>query len=133
MSAVRSTGTRVGQEAFDALPASVKLRPLRDQIILDPMPWPFSQIIHVVYGGRTLRGKVLAIGPGVYPIRYNDRKGKRTKSWSSLQFRPCDVHVGDVVQIGGIEIGGYLNPTFRYGDREVVVCREEDVTVIEET
>jgi hypothetical protein len=39
---VRSTGTRVGNECFDSLPASAKLRPLRDQIILDPMPWQFS-------------------------------------------------------------------------------------------
>jgi len=124
-------GRRVGNESFDSIAASAKVRPLRDQIILEPIPWPFSDIIEVVYTGRPLRGKVRAIGPGCYEKRYNGPKGQRSKSWDSKQFRPCDVKVGDVVQIGGLSLEGYLFPTFRWGDKEMVVCRENDVTGVE--
>lgn len=132
MSAVRSTGVRVGNECFDSLPASAKLRPLRDQIIVEPIAWPFSEIIEVVYTGRPLRGRVLAVGPGHYRKLYDGRKGQRTKSWDSHYFTPCDVKVGDVVQLGGLDLGGYLFQTVRWGSKEVVVCSERDVTVIEE-
>jgi len=124
-------GTRIGNESFDSVPAQAKIRPLRDQIILEPLPWPFSDIIDVVYTGRPLRGKVKAIGPGTYPLKYNGPKGKRTKSWQGKAFRPCDVRVGDIVQIGGLSIDGYLFPTFRWGKVEHVICSERDVTGIE--
>jgi co-chaperonin GroES (HSP10) len=127
-----SPGTRIGNECFDALPKSAKVRPLRDQIVIEPIPWPFSNIIEVVYTGRALRGKVRAVGPGCYEKRYDGPKGKRTKSWDSLYFRPCDVKVGDIVQLGGLDIRGYLFQTFRWGDKEMVICRENDVTGIEE-
>lgn len=124
-------GTRIGHESIDALSAEAKVRPLRDQIVVEPISWPFSQILEVVYTGRPLRGKVKAVGPGVYPKRYNGPKGQRSKSWDSKQFRPCDVKVGDVVQLGGLSLGGYLFPTFRWGGIEHVICREADVTGIE--
>lgn len=131
MSAVQSRGVRVGNECFDSVPAHISIRPLRDQLILEPIPWPFSDIIEVVYGGRPLRGIVRAAGPGCYPIRYNGRKGMRTKSWNSAHFRPPEVKVGDIVQLGGLSIDGYLFQTVRWGDKECVICREEDVTGIE--
>lgn len=124
-------GTRIGQECFDALSADTKIRCLRDQIVVEPIPWPFSEIIEVVYTGRAVRGKVRAVGPGHYRKIYNGRKGQRTKSWDSKYFTPCDVKVGDIVQLGGLDISGYLFQTFRWGDKEMVVCRENDVTVIE--
>src|SRR5271170_6359778 len=117
-------GTRIGNESFDSISANAKVRPLRDQIILEPLSWPFSDIIDVVYTGRPLRGKVKAIGPGIHPTRYNGPKGVRTKSWESKAFRPCDVRVGDIVQIGGLGIDGYLFQTFRWGGKEMVVCSE---------
>lgn len=125
------SGTRIGNESFDSIAADAKVRPLRDQIIVEPIPWPFSDIIEVVYTGRPLRGKVKAVGPGVHPLKYNGPKGKRTKSWESKAFRPCDVKVGDIVQLGGLGIDGYLFPTFRWGGKEHVICREADVTGIE--
>lgn len=127
------TGVRLGNECFDSLPASAKLRPLRDQIIVEPIPWPFSEIIEVVYTGRPLRGRVLAVGPGHYRKLYDGRKGQRTKSWDSRHFTPCDVKVGDIVQLGGLDLGGYLFQTVRWGDRECVICREADVTGIEQS
>ncbi len=125
------TGTRIGNETYTFVEANTKIRPLRDQIILEPLPWPFSDTIQVVYTGRPLRGKVKAIGPGVYPKKYNGPKGVRTKSWDSKAFRPCDVKVGDVVQVGGLGIDGYLFQTFRWGNKEHVICSERDVTGIE--
>jgi co-chaperonin GroES (HSP10) len=55
----------------------------------------------------------------------------RTKSWDSKAFRPCDVKVGDIVHLAGLEIGGYLHTTIRWGHKTVVVCREEDIAGIE--
>ena len=126
-----SRGTRIGHECFDALSADSQVRPLRDQIIVEPIPWPFSDIIEVVYTGRPLRGKVRAVGPGIYEKRYNGPKGKRTKSWDSKTLRPTEVKVGDIVQLGGLSIDGYLFQQFRWGATNVVVCREADITGIE--
>ena len=126
------SGHRLGNECFDSLPASDKLRPLRDQIIVEPIPWPFSDIIEVVYTGRPLRGRVLAVGPGHYRKLYDGRKGVRTKSWESRYFTPCQLKIGDIVQLGGLSFDGYLFQTVRWGQTECVICRENDVTGVEE-
>lgn len=128
---IEERGTRIGNETFDAISESAKVRPLRDQIIVEPIPWPFSDVLEVVYTGRPLRGKVKAVGPGLYPKRYNGPKGYRSKSWDSKAFRPCEVKVGDIVQLGGLNLGGYLFQTFRWGNKEHVICRENDITGIE--
>jgi hypothetical protein len=124
--------TRVGNECFDSIPAGATVRPLRDQLFIEPIPWPFSDIIEVVYTGRPLRGRVLAAGPGCYEKRYDGPKGKRTKMWDSPHFSPTEVKVGDVVQLGGLSIDGYLFQTVRWGDKTCVICRERDVTGVEE-
>jgi hypothetical protein len=131
MSAVHRTA-RLGNECFDAVAAHCTIRPLRDQLIVQPLPWPWSDIIEVVYTGRPLRGKVLAAGPGCYEKRYDGPKGKRTKMWDSLHFSPTEVKVGDVVQLGGLSLEGYLFQTVRWGAIECVICRERDVTGVEE-
>lgn len=118
---------RIGHEAVDGVRADQRIRPLRDHIVVEPLEYAPSTVVEVVYGGRPLRGRVLATGPGCFPKRYDGPKGNRTKSWDSKAFRPCDVKVGDVVELGGIEIEGYLHPRVRWGDKDVVVCREEDV------
>ncbi len=99
--------------------------------MLEPIAWPFSEVIEVIYSGRALRGIVRAVGPGCYEKKYDGPKGKRTKSWDSKHLRPCDVKVGDIVQLGGLSLEGYLFQTFRWGDKEMVICRENDVTGIE--
>lgn len=125
-------GVRLGNETFDSIPADCHIRPLRDQIILEPLDWEPSKIIAVAYSGKPLRGIVRAIGPGRYPIKYNGPKGKRTKMWEAKHFRPCDVKIGDVVELGGLELRGYLFMTIRWGMTEMVVCREEDVAIVVE-
>jgi hypothetical protein len=129
-------GARIGNECFDSIPGHFKVKPLRNQIVIEPIPWPFSDVIEVMYSGRPIRGKVLAAGPGTYPKRYNGPKGKRSKSWDSKYFRPCDVKVGDTVQLNNIteadgSIDGMLFQTFRWGNKECTICTEDDVTVIE--
>ena len=130
MSETISTGRRLGNETITGIRADEYLRPLRDQIVLEPLPLDLGTRLTVVYSGKPVRGRVLAVGPGTYPKRYNGPKGHRSKSWDSKAFRPCDLKPGDIVDIGGLEINGYLHMTVRWGDREVVVCREEDVACV---
>ena len=130
-------GVRIGNETSDLIPESARIRPLRDQIILEPLEWSPSNVIRVAYTGRPVRGVVKAIGPGRYPLKYNDRKGKRTKSWLGKHFIPTEVKVGDIVELGGIELGtgalrGYAFQSFLWGTKEHLICSERDVTGIVE-
>lgn len=123
---------RIGNESNAYVPAEAKIRPLRDQIILEPLDWEPSKLIRVVYGGKPLRGRVLAVGPGLYRRKYDGPKGKRTKSWLGKHFQPTTVQVGDVVELGGLELRGYLFQTILWGTKTVVICREADVAMIVE-
>lgn len=130
-------GKRIGNETSDVVDSRCTLRPLRDQIILEPLEWSPSEVIRVAYQGRPVRGIVKAIGPGHYPRKYNGPRGERTKSWLSKNFVPTQIKVGDVVELGGIELGtgalrGYAFQTFMWGTKEHVICREADVTGIVE-
>ena len=122
-------GVRIGNETLDFIKASERIRPLRDGIVVEPLPVDSTVLVEC---WKPIRGRVLAVGPGHYPKRYDGPKGKRTKSWDSKSFLPCDVKVGDLVELGGKEIGGFLHRTVRWGKREVVICREADVCVIVE-
>lgn len=125
-----SSGVRIGNETLTYIAADKRIRPLRDQIIVEPLPWEPSSVIEVVTRSKPLRGVVRAVGPGCHPMRYNGPKGRRTKSWRAKCFRPCDVKVGDIVELGGLELGGYLHMSINWGGKEMVVCREEDVAGI---
>lgn len=114
------------------LPADATLRPLFDYIILEPLASKMSDWVAIVQAMRPLHGKVLAIGPGVYPKRYNHpEKHKRTKMWYSRRFQPTTVQVGDIVQLGGMNYGGYDFEGFYWGSKFCLVCREADVVGIE--
>lgn len=123
-------GTRVDNDTITRIPATAKIRPLRDQLVVEPLDWEPSRILNVVYFGKPLRGTVRAVGPGRYPIKYNGRKGQRTKSWDSTRFRITEVKAGDVVELGGLELRGYLFQSFLWGDRRCILCREEDVAIV---
>lgn len=135
-------GVRDGHESMYAIPAEASIRPIRDQIVVEPLSHNPSKIIEVVDSQtKPLKGRVLAVGPGCYPWLYQEHKGgpwsksvpkgKRIAQKQSRAFRPCDLKVGDIVHLGGLEIGGYLHPRVRWGDKEVVICREEDVAGVE--
>lgn len=125
-------GVRIGNELLACIRADETIRCLRDQIVIEPLPIDHGTSLALVYWGKPVRGRVLAVGPGIYPKRYDGRKGQRTKSWDSKAFRPCDVRVGDVVDLGGLELGGYLFTRVLWGDKDVVICREEDIAGIVE-
>jgi len=125
-------GVRVGNELLTFVRADENIRCLRDHIVVEPLGIDHGTSLDVVYRGKPVRGVVRAVGPGTYPKRYNGRKGQRTKSWDSKQFRPCDLKVGDIVDLGGLELGGYLFTRILWGERDVVVCREEDVAIVVE-
>ena len=125
--------TRIGHELLAFVGDHERIRPLRDHIVIEPLPVDHGTSVLYAYQGRPTRGRILAVGPGRYPLKYDGPKGKRTKSWESKRFRPCDLKVGDIVDIGGLELGGYLFTNIRWGTRDVVVCREEDVTLVVES
>lgn len=132
-------GTRIGNELLTWIPADQQIRPLRDQILIEPLPLDLNSSLEVVYRGKPVRGIVRAVGPGRYPIKYLDSLGRPTQKRGdrktlilSKHYRPCDVKVGDVVDIGGLDIGGYLFPLIRWGAMEIVICREEDVALVDE-
>jgi len=110
----------------------MKLRPLRDQIILKPLPWRPSAIIEVAGNQRrTLRGEVVAIGPGRRVLQYwKNGRGERVMMGESGQVIPTEVRPGDVVEIGGLEIDGYKFPTEIIEGVEHVICSERDVCFV---
>lgn len=146
---MNSSGARIGNETLTFVRADQTIRPLRDQIIVEPLPWGASAVIEAPHTFKTTRGVVRAAGPGRwllqyargsadgksltwYPTHSPPSKGQRCASRESKIFRPCDLKIGDIVDLGGLEIGGYLHGTFRWGDKEVVMCREEDVCIVRE-
>jgi co-chaperonin GroES (HSP10) len=111
------------------------LRPLRDVIIVKPEPPKFSETIAVDWGGKPVRGEVLAVGPGTWPYRHKrgERDGKRFHTIAeSRQFRPTEVRVGDKVELGGLERDGYDFATCLWGGVECVIATEKDVAAIVE-
>ena len=125
------SGVRIGNELLTFIGADEKIKPLRDQIFVAPLDWKPSKVVDVAYGGKPLWGIVRAIGPGTYPIIYDFPKGpKRSKSWLSKHFLPTQVQVGDVIELGGLELGGYLFPTIVWGDETVMIIQEADVCMV---
>ena|SRR5271154_564734 len=123
-------GVRVGNESITSVPAEAHIRPLRDQIVVEPLDWKPSKLLHIVYTGKPLRGRVAAVGPGRYPKKYDGPKGKRTKTWDSKSYLPTELKVGDIIELGGLEIRGYLFPTIRWGAKEMIICQEADVAIV---
>lgn len=123
------SGVRLSRETTDVLGAGERIRPLRDQLLVEPLDWQPSALIQVAGDERRpMRGIVRAAGPGCYPKIYNK---DRSKCWDSKVFRPTQVKVGDTVELGGIEIDGYDFPQVMVDSRMHILCREEDVCFVE--
>lgn len=130
-------GIRVGNELLTWIRADEQIRPLRDQIVIEPLPLSLNTSLEVIYRGKPVRGRVLAVGPGLHRRKYFDsqgqhteRRGDRKTSKLSRHFQPTEVKVGDIVDFGGLEFDGYLFPRVRWGDIDTVICREADVCVV---
>ena len=126
------SGGRVSNKTLTIIPKDSKVRPLEDRVVIEPLDWKPSKVIEVVYTGETLRGRVKAVGPGRYVKKYDGPKGKRTKSWRGNTFVPTTTQIGDVVELGGLEIRGYLHISFLWGDKEHIICQEGDIAGIVE-
>jgi hypothetical protein len=107
-----------------------QVRMMGDRILLRPLPWKPSEVIDVVRHGRALRGEVMAVGKGHNPLKYRTR-GDKTKTMDySKHFRPVDVKVGDIVEVGGLNVfdgEGYQFPEVLVGTETMLVCSERDV------
>lgn len=107
-----------------------QVRMMGDRILLRPLDWEPSKIITVVRRGRPLRGEVMAIGAGHNPLKYKTR-GDKTKTMEySKHFRRVDVKVGDIVELGGLNVfdgQGYQFPEVLVGSETMLICSERDV------
>lgn len=112
---------------------SEKVRPLRDQIVVEPLDVERTGRILVVEDTKPVRGIVKAVGPGHYPKRYDHPdKHRRTKMWDGKTFLPTQVKVGDIVHLGSPQGGrGYSFQTFMHGTVPHLICREADVVGVE--
>lgn len=125
---------QIRQEGLDMRDGRVEwvdenIKPLGDRMIVRPLKVELSTTIEAHWRGRTLRGEVVAIGPGEFPNRYNS---DRSKVWKSKVFRPTEVKVGDIVELGGLDIGGYAFPRIMYRGEEHIIASEKDVAGIHE-
>jgi hypothetical protein len=132
-------GCRQGNELLTWVRADEQIRPLRDQIVIEPLPLDLNSSLEVIYRGKPCRGIVRAVGPGRHPWKYFDsqgnpttKRGDRKTQKLSKHFLPCDIKVNDVVDVGGLDIGGYLFPLIRWGAWDVFICTERDVCLIDE-
>lgn len=111
-----------------------QFRPLGDRILLRPLKWEPSKILEVVRFGRTLRGEVMAVGPGHHPIKYRPHPdGKRKIADYAKRMRATEVKVGDIVELGGLNVfdgQGYAFPEVVVGTETMIVCTERDVAGI---
>jgi hypothetical protein len=135
-----SNSAEITHKTRTDIPASATLRPLRDVLIVEPLDGNLSAIIHVINECKPVRGIVKAVGPGHYPYVYLDewgdrlpdhRREKRKKLSESPTFIPTTIKVGDVVNLGGLDIGGYSFDSFYWGDTLHLMCREADVAGVE--
>lgn len=108
------------------------LRPLHDNLIVQPLDWDASQVLVAIRRGRPVRGKVIAAGPGAYRKRYN---ADRSKMWDTNVFVPTEVKPGDVIELGGLNVfdgQGYAFPEVWVDGAKRFVCCEKDVAIVRE-
>ena len=109
------------------------IRPLHDQIVVEPLDMDHGTRILVVEDTKPVRGLVKAVGPGHYPKKYDHPdKHRRTKYWDSNHFVPTQVKVGDIVNLGSPQDArGYTFQTFMWGTKPHFICREADICGVE--
>lgn len=113
------------------------LRMMGDKILLAPLDWSGEDVhgkgslIAVVRRGRALRGVVRAVGAGIHPVsKRKDLGDGRRRVEYSKRFRPTEVAVGDIVEIGGLNIfdgQGYDFPEVIVNGEKCIIITERDV------
>lgn len=107
------------------------LRMIGDRILLRPLDVKWSEKIIVARDGRPVRGEVMAVGPGRHPIKYkpSTKPGHKTAVLSA-RFQRTEVKVGDIVELGGLNIfdgSGYQFPEVIVGTERMVIVTERDI------
>lgn len=119
------------------------LRMRGDRILLKPLDWNGAPVhgegtrIHVVRSGRPVRGMVVAVGPGIHPVskRIKSADGKKQRIEFSKRFQPTEVRVGDVLELGGLNIfdgTGYQFPEVTVNGELHIIVTERDVAGVRE-
>src|SRR6187399_565535 len=117
------------------------IRLLEDRMLLRSLEWDASKIIIAIRHGRPVRGEVMAIGKGHYPIIYREGRdaqgnwSKRAKMARSNHFRPTEVKVGDIVELGGLNAfdgAGFKFDEILYNGEKCLLCTERDVALVRE-
>jgi hypothetical protein len=112
-----------------------EIHPIRDFLIVKPMPPALSQTIAADWNGEAVRGKVIKAGPGCYP-NIHERGFKDGTPYRRVRqskvYRPTEVKPGDVVQLGGMEIGGYLWKHVWLDGEDHILIDEDDVCFVED-
>jgi hypothetical protein len=132
---VRDDGKRLTDTHPTTLRSTDEIRMLRDQILVRPIDAIESQHIIAAWNGAPTRGVIVAVGPGVNPNIHTrgTRDGREYRTIrESKQFRPTEVKPGQVVELGGREIGGYLFMQILIDNVLHLICREADVCFIDE-
>src|ERR1700739_3187755 len=127
---LQQSGIRLEGQRHEVIHPTETIRPLRDQIVIKPLPWQPSGSIQIAGDTRRTRrtGTVVAVGPGCFPKRYNR---DRSKSWDSKAFRKTEVKVGDIIEIAGpTQDEDWSLPQVLIGNELHVICREEDVCMV---
>jgi len=122
------------RQALDFIAPGEKLRPLGDRILVKPLAWDASRTIIAIRQGRPVRGIVKAVGPGCHPKKFqrND-KGQRVSFEYAKRYQPTEVKVGEVVELGGLNIfggAGYMFPEVIVGGEVHLLCQEADVCLV---
>jgi hypothetical protein len=133
--AAAERGVRFADKTVNFVTPGQRIRPLRDQIIVKPLPLGLGERICADWVGQVVRGTIVAAGPGCYP-NIHARGFKDGKPYHTIRasrvFRATEVKIGDEVELGGLEIGGYLFPKVWYAGDWCVICREQDVAILHE-
>jgi co-chaperonin GroES (HSP10) len=118
----------------EILPAGTKLRMLGDRVLLKPLDVKWSERVIVARHGRPVRGEVMAVGLGQYPIKYKaGPKGPRSLMDYSKHFQPTEVKPGDIVELGGLNVfdgHGYEFPQVIIGIERYLIVTERDVAAV---
>lgn len=139
-----SIGVSIERKTTTFVAQDEKIKPLGDRIFVKPLEWDASKIVIAIREGRPVRGRVLAVGPGAYELKYKyayryDKDGKETKErigvYESDVFVPMSVRVGDIVEFGGLNIfdgNGYSFDSIAWGNDEVLIVTERDIAGVSE-
>lgn len=132
-------GALLSHKTTTHIPAHCKIRPINDQILVEPLDGCLSSIVYIASETKPLKGIVRAVGPGMNHKKYrdkdglptNDRAKRRSFVWSKY-FQRTQVRVGDEVELGGLELGGYSFQTLYHGDKLMLMATERDVAAVHE-